>query len=429
MTSRQAKLLDGLGVDTTGLLLSVKDASELISEVYEKRKESSRSIADEARQEDLYDLVEQECGGKWKNDGANYANRKCPMSKCSSKDDAFYVIKSKNVGGCRVCEWERQGNGGGPIGFIMALKDLTWHEAARYIVNNRGHDVDRIVSRFIDNKNQKSDNESFKRTWSRLLDQGQRLLARSGAMAYLRKRGIKYDTARAFAVGSNEWGYGPYRGEQCILFPYFDANGELCAINRRVARDVEHDKCWFASGSQKRGYFGVSGWSGLTWVIEGEINVMSAYQGLMTIGRSDTVVSLSSESDIKNRVKEIKQEFEQVIVWCDKKEIASYVRENGLTAWATRQDANDLLLNGKLEACIEWILARYDFDEISEQEYQYFNAVRIFFDRRTCPTCEGLGVVCWDVEEGAGFHCPERVGARFIEVEVEMTEAQWDASW
>lgn len=360
MTPKQKLTLEKLGIDTTDLALSSSEAYKLIGEVYQEKKELSRNIADEARQESLYDVVNRECEGGWKRDTTSYAVRPCPIETCTSDDDAFFVMSS-GLGGCRVCEWEKKGNGAGSIGFIMAYKDLSWHEAARHIVGNRSDDAERVVTSHVKNSKKKrgDDYAKFKQFWPKWLAYGQGTLYHSGAMAYLKGRGIAYQTARAFGVGANNYGYGPYRNEQCCLFPYYTADGELCAVNRRVARKVTSDKCWFAGGSQKRGFFGVNGWSGFTWVVEGEINAMSVYQALLGMGRSDTVVSLSSEKDLVGRADEIRRMFDHVVVWCDEIAVQDAIRELGVMAWATKDDANDLLLNGKLTACIEWMLARY----------------------------------------------------------------------
>lgn len=64
-----------------------------------------------------------------------------------------------------------------------------------------------------------------------------------------------------------------------------------------------------------------------------------------------------------------------------------------------------------------------------QAERDYFEKVYIFIREVTCPHCEGFGVVNWDPYEGlsgAGTPCPQCVGAKTLEVEVEMTQAQWE---
>lgn len=304
----------------------------------------------------LFDLASQVVN--WSQVTPAHAKGPCPMCNGSN----FHVNRVLGLGGCTGCEWEK-GTGAGPVGFYAKLHGLEWHEATRQLAN--APTVTRPVTRTVTvHVPQPVDRAKWLDQWTRRLNYGHGRLsvAQNATRAYLESRGIDYATMKAFNVSTTTHGYGKYRHVECCLFPYYDTDGKLCAINRRLTIDDTDDKVRMAKGSLKGdAFFGVWGFSGFVWVIEGEINAMSTWQALQALGRSDTVLSVSSETDIKARADEFVSKWgKDCVVWCDSPKICDVVRDAGLSCWSTRQDANDLLLAGQLEACLMWILDRVD---------------------------------------------------------------------
>ncbi len=334
--------------------MSSSEAFDLIGKLTAEKHAHNKEIANQARTADLHHLASKAVSWSYES-GAN-ANARCPMKGCTSKHNGFYVNRYENVGGCRCCEWEKNGEGGGPIGFICALEGVDWIEAAEIITNDSFAPERAPIG--IKNMN---DNPYPSKEWQsrclRGLELAQSRLTRPGdfAMSYLKSRGITIETAQAFGCGSGTMKDGPHSGATCVIFPYWRVL-ELVGVNRRVTSATAHDKYRFVKGSRKTGFFshftGESQYENYQWwLVEGEINAMSIAQTLKELGMSGSVRSVSSETDVKRVAADIAKKTPQTIVWVDKDELAREIWETHqlTTIWSRDGDANDLLLKHKLK--------------------------------------------------------------------------------
>lgn len=356
-SKRTRSRLDAFGLDYDPFI-SQADAFGLI----DQHTRQTRALYDEldATPDLLFDLASQTTD--WAHVTPARAKGTCPI--CGHSD--FYVTRRQNIGGCHGCSWQKDGQGAGPVGFWAALHGLEWHEATRQLDHAQPVHAQPVDTRPTTHPKQDAPQNrgKWRNMWASILNDGHKRLAlpTNAGRLYLESRGIDYATMQAFGVSTTPKGYGPYQNIECCLFPYYH-DGVLSAVNKRltVKPAKKGDKTRLAKGSQpKNAFFGShAGLSGFVWIVEGEINAMSVWQVLQTLGRSDTVLSVGSEAFIRSRTGEFADRWgDNCVIWCDSPHIRDVVRETGLSCWSTRQDANVLLLAGKLTDCIAWILER-----------------------------------------------------------------------
>lgn len=328
--------------------LSGKEAYKLIGSLTEQRVSHNKEIADKARAASLYDLASRYTS--WCYDTFQYAHARCPISGCKSTRDAFYVNKTSNVGGCTQCNWHLEGEGAGPIGFVCAIEKCNWKEAAELITNNQYTPATQIMK---PEKRSPYPHEAWQTNMERALKVAQRRFLGSDAHQYIEHRRVNLKVAQQFGCGAGTMKDGPHRGQPCLVLPYYK-DGQLVAINRRVCAPVKRDKYRFVAGSRKTGYFsyylGNKSEDHQIWVVEGELNAMSIAQILMELNLDGSVMSVSSEVDIKRVAPEIAKEHPRATVWIDKESLAReiYGKHNLRTVWSRRGDANDLLQQQEL---------------------------------------------------------------------------------
>ena len=345
-------------------------ADELIKKAYSANESLKHDIEDEYGL--LLDLM-LEAGATFKYttdarkksyQGTVYLD--CPISGCSG---CAYVSVKGNYGGCFECSWQNL-HGAGPIGFYMTVENASFIEALAALgvkinSNLESPNADAIKEVTSTPTAPKKTLLEFRADWHQWVEWGKEAYfwdEHYTARAYLEGRGIDPATVQAFGVGVDPRGYNPHKESHCLLFPYYDQLGLLVAVNRRIAKFVKDDKSRLALGSRKKaGIFSTledPQKAELTWVIEGEINALSVWQVLQLAGFPDRVLSLSDEGMTKTRALEMQNRYGSVIVWCDKPKIQDYIRDDGVMAWATKRDANDLLMAGELWQAIDWIRCR-----------------------------------------------------------------------
>jgi len=112
--------------------LTRRQFSRAMDELKEARKEASQAAYEEANEADLLALAE--ANTEMRKESQRYQVGPCPMPNCQSSDDGFFVDTSGNIGGCRRCLWEKNGQGAGAVGFIASLLTLEPYEARDYIL-------------------------------------------------------------------------------------------------------------------------------------------------------------------------------------------------------------------------------------------------------------------------------------------------------
>lgn len=201
------------------------------------------------------------------------------------------------------------------------------------------------------------------------------------ARDYLQNRGIELATADAFKVGCR--GKKLPKSDQmewAILFPWLDRAGEIKAIRYRFLEAHEYtDKDGELRTENKTSAYGSSfagelfGWqtvkgpnrNDVLIVCEGEMNCLSLWQAG---GGLVDVLSAGSEGALKNlpdEVAEYAQQYSKRIVWADKPEFADAAALRIDADWSMSspngQDANDLLIAGKLDRLLVAMLKRIGY--------------------------------------------------------------------
>ncbi len=194
------------------------------------------------------------------------------------------------------------------------------------------------------------------------------------ARAYLAKRAITMATADKFFVGAavvKDSKLGHKR--PALALPW--ANGDVVQAVKYRFVEVPTGGMRFTSesGSNFAGIFGrnaYSGGYGVLVVVEGELNAMSVHQAARAAGWPVDCVSIGGEGGALSNatvalVADVATDFKRVLVWLDKPEYASALRDAVPGARAIRShddgvkwDANELLQHGMLVEFMVRIMGR-----------------------------------------------------------------------
>ena len=335
------------------------------------RKEASKEAFREASDADLLALAESVT--ELRKESQRYHVGPCPMGGCSSSDDGFFVDTSSNIGGCRRCAWEKSGQGAGPIGFIASLYHLSAFEARDHIL---GREISVMLPKVEMKKRtirQKAERERLDFSefmqWSRNNLISDSRLAQ-WAFDHFGQRGIQKHTLYHFGVGvALQW------GKPFVTVP-FCSNVDLvcCAVRLRQAGCKKS-----MTGSIFQDVsFGLNSVQGheIGVIVEGEVNALSIWQVLDSLGIQADVLSIGSESAFRHSTEQIIRSHlkavRSVIVWADKEKVGREARaiianvrpDLAIGVLYSKEkpdkkgkiDANDLLISGHLSSVLTYVL-------------------------------------------------------------------------
>lgn len=184
---------------------------------------------------------------------------------------------------------------------------------------------------------------------------------------YLAKRGILPATWAAFGLGyADAW--QPRRSKRlpALILPWKKGDKIKALQYRFIGADITHGERFGQKAGGERTLFGVDLLTSrpALIVVEGELNAVSIWQQASDLV---DVVSFGPEDNIDRAARYMQglaSGYERVIVWADKPERALHAetaigRESTPVQSPNGQDANDLLIAGRLRAFVAVLAAGY----------------------------------------------------------------------
>ncbi len=338
----------------------------------EELKEASKAAFDEANQYDILALAESYA--TLKKDSQNWYSGPCPMSGCGGSD-RFVVDIIDNKAWCRACNWQYNGLGGGPVGFIASLYNLSAFEARDYILGRQiSVDLPKIEPVKPDIAPKK---ERVRVDFSDVMHEARHNLSSNNDLAtwarsYFSNRGIGISALKHYGVGVTlQW------GRAFVAMPFYsNADLILCGVGLRTL-GTKKKKSIKGSIFQNVS-FGLDTMQGheIGVIVEGEVNALSIWQVLNEQGVPADVLSVGTESAFKHSIKHlVRSHFKQaktLLIWADKEQIGHEARaivesvrsDLAIGVLHSKEqigqkgkiDANDLLLAGHLGAVLKHAL-------------------------------------------------------------------------
>jgi len=194
---------------------------------------------------------------------------------------------------------------------------------------------------------------------------------------YLLGRGIDIDCMLAYHLGAGHaWSRDSGQDEPAIVIPWYRA-GQVRALRFRFLAPAGKQKTTSKPSSQFAG--ALYGGQALTGAVEsrrtlviceGELNAISIWK--TSHSSNVDVLSLGSESQsLTDAMVQHAAKFGHVIVWMDKPEVATRIRERiaGAVGFASPEgkDANDMLRLGMLQATIAELRRRACRDDAQRE--------------------------------------------------------------
>lgn len=340
----------------------------------EELKEASCEAFVEANESDMLDLASSY--SQLKKVSMRYHAGPCPMAGCTSSDDGFFVDTSLNIAACRRCQWQENGQGAGPVGFIANKYTLSAHEARDYIL---GRSVNVTLPKIeIKKRTEKVEPVRERQDFSDFMQWARENLASSNGLAdwgygYFSGRGIAVQTINHFGLGVlTQW------GKPLVALPFYSNEDRiLCGVRLRGSGGKWARKSVKGSTFQDAS-FGLDTIVGhqLAVITEGGFNALSIWQTLQGLGVAADVLSVGSEGALKRTSSRIVQRnlkaAKSLIVWADKVTKGDEVRQaiarvrpdmavivlhsKEVSGKKGKTDANDLLLAGHLSALMRHVL-------------------------------------------------------------------------
>lgn len=352
----------------------------------EELKEASKEAFIEANEVDILDLASSY--SQLKKVSMRYRAGPCPMINCKSKDDGFFVDTSRNIAACRRCQWQENGQGAGPVGFIANRHTLSVHDARDYIL---GREVSVTLPKIeIKRRVEKIKQERERQDFSEFMQWARGNLASNNGLAdwgygYFESRGIATRTVNHFGLGViTQW------GKPFVALPFYSNKDQiLCGVRLRASGGKRARKSVKGSIFQDVS-FGLDTIVGheLAVIAEGEFNAMSIWQALDSLSVAADVLSVGSESALSHSsgqmIKAHLKAAKSLIVWADKVTKGDEVRQaiarirpelttivlhsKEVSVGAGKTDANDLLLAGNLTALMTHVLPMVEPKELIESD-------------------------------------------------------------
>lgn len=336
-------------------------------------KEANEKAYDEANEADLLALAESHT--EMRKESFRYHVGPCPMPACSSSDDGFFVDISENIGGCRRCTWETNGQGSGPVGFIASLRGLENWEARDYIL---GREISVTLPKVEFKKRQvKAKKEGERLDFSKAMQKARHNLSSNDDLAawgrsYFSNRGIGEAALEHYGVGVMlQW------GRAFVAMPFYsNTDLVLCGVGLRTLGSKK--KKSLKGSIFKDVCFGLNAIQGhkIGVIVEGEVNALSIWQELERLGVRADVLSVGTESAFKHSIEHLVRshlkQAKTLLVWADKEQIGHEARaivasvrpDLAIGVLHSKEqisrkgkiDANDLLLAGHLGAVLKQVL-------------------------------------------------------------------------
>lgn len=380
-------------------------------------KEASKEAFIEANEVDMLDLASSYT--QLKKVSMRYHAGPCPMTGCASSDDGFFVDTSGNMAACRRCQWQNNGQGAGPVGFIANKHTLSVHDARDYIL---GRSVSVTLPKIeirkrvekVKHSRERLDFSDFMR-WAR-----DNLTSNSGLAdwgnGYFESRGIAARTVNHFGLGViTQW------GKPFVALPFYSNTDQvLCGVRLRASSGKWTRKSVKGSVFQDT-TFGLDTIVGhqLAVITEGGFNALSIWQVLDSLSVPADALSVGSEGALKRTseriVKRNLRAAKSLIVWADKVTKGDEVRQaiarirpdltvivlhsKEIQGRKGKTDANDLLVQGHLAALITHVLPMI---APSSKVYSTDNAARPIKEDEELTASSELLIACGYLAEKIG---------------------------
>ncbi len=177
------------------------------------------------------------------------------------------------------------------------------------------------------------------------------------------KRGLTLETCKEFKFGqliSTRWDSKLKKKVSlgnAISFPWVGPRGTIKAIQHRL---IKHKQRFNQHAGGERTLFGthllVPSQERVLIVVEGEFNCSSIWQIAKKTHFPICSVSFGPEDNAKNvkpLIAKLAQYYFKTIVWADRMKIAKTIPADLHLATYNKQDANDLLVTGRLKDILE----------------------------------------------------------------------------